>query len=248
IFQVGSVLLALLWLVGPRAGRTRLDGLLGLYLLGTALPLVGLGKVGSNHNHWMEFAAAGAVVATASLWAAAATRWRALAGGLVLALHVGAVVPLVDVTVLKGVWEQRGVAAIAPDAARAAGFAGVVERVRAEPREVIANPLDVIVLAGRPVLLEPYLFSIFHSQGLWSPEPIVERLCTGGVGLVVTNYPLEQFNPAYHDYTHWPAPVYRAMLEAFARESEAGGRFLYVPRSGGPDPAASDGVCARYRG
>jgi hypothetical protein len=244
LFQIGPLLLAALWLFAPRAGRTRLDSLLALYLLGTALPLVGLGKVGSNHNHWLEFAVATSVVATVALWAVAETRWRALLAALLLALHAAALVPLVNVTALKGLWEQRSLAAVEPDAGRAAAFQQLVERVRAEPRDVVANPLDVIVLAGRPVLLEPYLFSIFHSQGLWSPDPIVGWLCTRRVGLIVTDHPLEQFNPSYHGYTHWPAPVYGAMLEAFARESHVGGRYVYVPRAV-PVPGP---ICDRHGG
>ena len=237
IFQTGPILLVLLWLVAPRAGRTSLDGLLALYALSAALPLVGLGKVGSNHNHWMEFAAAASIVATACLWSLAHTRWRALAAGLTLALYLAALVPLVDTAAFRA-------PSLRPDRQRSAEFARLVERVRAEPRDVLANPLDVIVLAGRPVLLEPYLFSIFHSQRLWSPDPMVARVCTGQVGLVITDYPLERFNPSYHDYAHWPEPVYQAMVDAFVREAATGGRFVYVPRPGLSESVPRGGICA----
>jgi hypothetical protein len=247
IFQTGPLLLVLAWSVAPRRRRSRLDALLGLYWLATGLPLVGLGKVGSNHNHWLEFAAATAVLGTAGLWAVAATRWRTLAATLALALPLAAVVPLVDVGALKGVW-RRGLIAIRPDEARSAELARLVERVRAEPGDVLANPLDVIVLAGRPVLLEPYLFSIFHSQGLWRPDPIVTRLCRGQVGLVVSDYPLELTNPHYHGFAHWPWPVYDAIREAYAHESTTAGRYVYVPRPEVVAQPPAGGVCTTAQG
>jgi hypothetical protein len=41
--------------------------------------------------------------------------------------------------------------------------------VRHEPGGVLAEPMDVIVLAGRPVLLEPFIYNLLLQAGRWRP-------------------------------------------------------------------------------
>lgn len=232
LFQAGPLALALLWLVARLSdGFAEPDRLLALYWGGSILPLVGMGKVGSNHNHWLELALATSVLATLALWGLAGQRWCAMLASLLLAAHLAAVVPLVDV--------ESSLGYSGPEPVRVDEFARLIERVRSEPGDVLANPLDVIVLAGRPILLEPYLFSIFERQGLWRSDPIVERICGRAVGMVVTDQPLELINPGYHGYTHWPGPVYDAIRQTMVRESVTAGRYIYTPRQWPIEEAAT---------
>ncbi len=143
------------------------------------LPLVGLGKVGSNSNYWIELAAATSVLATAGTWSRLGHHGvhtsPSSARVPILLLGMNAVL----VTPLIGSFARHLPDMLELREARSYELAGVVERVRAEPGEVLANPLDVVVLAGRPILFEPYVFNILESQGTWDPSPIVGRICAG---------------------------------------------------------------------
>jgi hypothetical protein len=109
-------------------------------------------------------------------------------------------------------------------------FAALVERVRTEPNAVLADPLDVVVLADRPPLLEPVLFSIFELDGRWSSDALISRICDGGVGLLVLNMPLEAA-ATYVPYgiPWWPVSVMRALTARMIPAGQVAGRFLYVP-------------------
>src|SRR5439155_17145966 len=64
-FQAGPLALAGLYVVDRVRNHERFqDNLPAHYWLATILPLVGLAKVGASYNHWMEFAASTAVLAT----------------------------------------------------------------------------------------------------------------------------------------------------------------------------------------
>jgi hypothetical protein len=236
LFQGGPIAVAILYLLDrTRHRQTAEDELLALFWGASLLPLVGLAKVGSNHNHWIEFAAATSVLATLGLWAGL-RRWvvdtnraGAIAPLLLLAVHVATVASLVDTAAL------RGPSALRPDPGRVEAFTTLVERVRSEPAAVLANPLDVVTLAGRPVLFEPYIFSILQTEGRWDPAPIVDRICGGDVGLLVLDYPLEVANTAYHGYAHWPWPIFAALEGTMHRRGTLAERFIYTPRARSPD-------------
>jgi hypothetical protein len=109
-------------------------------------------------------------------------------------------------------------------------FGKLIERVRSEPREVLADPPDVVVLAGRRNLLELYFSAIRHSQGQWNPDPLVRRICRGEVGLLVLRYKLESdARGIYQGYPYWPPPILAALRESMEFQTEQAGRFLYVP-------------------
>ena len=234
LFQAGPIAVALLYLLErARHRRAAEDELLALYWGATLLPLVGLAKVGSNHNHWIEFAAATSALATLGLWAGlrhwpvAANRAGAAVPFVLLGLHVAAVAPLVDTAAL------RSPRTLAPDPERVVAFAALVERVRMEPAAVLANPLDVVTLAGRPALLEPYIFSILESEGRWDSGPLIERICAGDVGLLVVDYPIELSNTAFHGHVHWPWPIFEVLEAAMTPRVSMAERYLYTPRPPG---------------
>ena len=159
--------------MGPKPGAE----LLAFYWLASLLPLVGLGKVGSSQNYWIELAAVTAVLATLGTW----SRLRENAGRihrgarppavpiLLLGVTLAAVMPGLTTAALSGLSEPR------PSPGPAEAFDELVARVRSEPREVLAEPLDVVVLAGRPILLEPTIFGILQRAGSWDAGPLVRR-------------------------------------------------------------------------
>jgi hypothetical protein len=230
--QAGPALAAAAFLGSARRRRSSEDDLLVVYWAATLLPLLGLTKVGSNYNYWMEFAAITAVLAAAAVWWACepSPNGRAIRFGaalsLALWLHVAVVSPLIITALAVRVRHLPAAAAIP---AGTTTFADLVERVRAEPRQVLANPADVVVLAERPLLFEPYVFSILEREGQWDPAALVEQICVGGIGLLVVDSPLESAGPSFHGYSHWPAPVLDALRQTMVLEARYGDRLLYVP-------------------
>jgi len=206
------------------------DPLVVFWLVSLLLLPVGLSKVGSNWNYWIDTAAATAVLATRSVWQLALPAGgigfgrMATSAGLValLGLPMWLPKPAADLgTVLNNM--------VQPDQRQATEFARVLERVRTEPREVLAEPLDIVTLAGREILFEPYIFSILHRQGQWDASPAVRQICTGQVGLLVLDHPLQDPPWEYHGYPHWPAPVLEALRASMRLDKMQARLFLYVP-------------------
>jgi hypothetical protein len=221
-FLGAAIAVALGWvLIRIGAGGTISEDLTVLYWGASFLPLIGLAKIGSNHNYWIELAATTAVLAAGAL-AAAGRRWRSFA-------DERALVPVLLI-LAGGIWAAHflGLPSI-PTPESNAGLDEVVSRVRAEPGPVLAEPLDVVALAGRDIVLEPYLFSILASEGRWDPGPLVQRICSHEIGLAVLGNPLDAPGPSYQGYAFWPAPILDALRASMVLDSVRAGRFLYVP-------------------
>jgi hypothetical protein len=52
---------------------------------------------------------------------------------------------------------------------RSAEFGDMLSLVRAEPGDVIGDPLDLVVLSEHPILIEPVIYSILYANGGWDP-------------------------------------------------------------------------------
>jgi hypothetical protein len=238
LFQAGPLGVTGLYLASrPRTSPGTERELLVFYWVASLLPLVGLAKVGSNlGNYWIELAAITAVLATLGTWTGLRTRavrWeRARAVGPILLLVANVTV----VTLLAGASARFGLSVLgsSPKATGAEELISVIERVRSEPGEVSAEPLDVVVLAGRPVLFEPYIFSILHREGRWDAGPLARSICAGELKLLVLDQRLDSTDNGLHGYTHWPPPILAALRQTMVLESEQAGRFLYVPRENAP--------------
>jgi hypothetical protein len=231
-YQGVPLALALLPVLGrARPWRSWLsDPVVLFWLASLAFLPVGLAKVGSNWNYWIESAAATAVLASCGIWRFALrggtprlSRLAALVGLLaVLASPRWLVPPAADLGTVLDRMRQ-------PDQRQVTEFAAVLERVRAEPRGVLSEPLDIVMLAGRDILLEPYIFSILNQQGRWDPAPAVRQICTGQIGLLVLDHRLEGPDWETDGYNHWPTEVLDALRATMQLERSQASLFLYVP-------------------
>jgi hypothetical protein len=110
-----------------------------------------------------------------------------------------------------------------------ADFDALVDRVRRAPSGVLAEPMDVLVLADRPVLLEPFIYNLLLSAGQWHPEQLVTRICTGQIGLLVLAYPLDVGAHMTDGlYALWPAPVMDALQASMALDARQAERYVYT--------------------
>jgi len=233
LYQGAALALALVPVV-TRArplGSFLRDPLVLFWLVSLAPLPVGLAKVGSNWNYWIEAAAATAVLASGGVWLLVAR------GGVPVIARIGAAVGLLALAA-SPLWlppqadDLQTVVnrTLHPDQRQATEFAAVLERVRTEPRAVLAEPLDIVTLGGRELLLEPYVFSILNRQGRWDAEPMVRLICTGQVGLLVLDHPLEGPDWQTDGYNHWPTAVLDALRATMQLERAQASLYLYVPR------------------
>jgi hypothetical protein len=214
--------------------------LLVLYWVAASLSLVLLGNIGANHNYWIEFAAVTAVLAARGAARLIAVSKpviaAAAAAGLVVGLGLVSGGPGGVVDLARGARSDvRDMLTLPVDI----DFNALVERVRKEPGAVIAEPMDVVVLAGRPVLLEPFVYNLMVDEGRWRPDSLVASICSGEVRLAVLAYPLDvaaQMTDGLHAL--WPPTVIASLQGTMQLEGIEASRYVYTPR-----PASAAGVC-----
>jgi hypothetical protein len=228
------LVLAAVYLVVDRPWHSRNGRLVVVYWVATSVSLVGIAKIGANHNYWIELAAATAILAARGAAAVvhASNPLSALVGAVALMLVLGSTIGGPPGWVASARAARADVrSALQP--ASDAEFDMLVDRVRREPGLVIAEPLDVVVLAGRSVVLEPFIYSILLDLGQWRAESLVDRICNGDVALVVLAYPLE-VGASMTDGLHalWPMPVMAALQDTMSLESMHANRYVYRQRDG----------------
>lgn len=189
----------------------------------------GLRMLGASHNYWIELAAITAVLASVRIWSyvghhgPALNTAGALASILLISANVTVVLPLV-----VGVTGPGSLHALSQSLRDAEQFRIAIERVRSEPRDVLASPADLTALAGRPTLYEPHVYNLLYSLGRWDPAPLVGQICAGGVGLLVTSHPLQSDHVDDAPPPGWPAPIVAALRETMVLEREQAGRYFYT--------------------
>jgi len=123
-------------------------------------------------------------------------------------------------------------------------FAAELARLTSPQAAVLAQDLDVVQGAGRPVYLnDPYVFSILRGNGAWEPSALVEAVRRKQFEAIVLNRPVEVLRPDEW-ITLWIEPASAAIREnyvlASVLRSEENYRFyeteryFYVPRAPSP--------------
>jgi hypothetical protein len=239
------ILLAGVYLGLGRPWQTKHSRLLVMYWAASSISLLGIGKIGANNNYWIEFAAATAILAARGAWCVLSISKHRLAAlcaaALILSVGVQLGGPPALLASARAIRSDVGSLLASPSDPE---FDTLVERVRSEPRTVLAEPMDVLVLGGRPVSFEPFIYSIRMDIGRWQPDGLVARICTGEIGLVVLGYSLE-VGTSLTDGLHalWPRPVMAALHHSMALETVTAGRYVYSPRP--PPVPISPGIPSR---
>jgi hypothetical protein len=234
-------LLALTFVIATRAWKRTTPRLLLFYWLSTAIPIVGIVKLGANRNYWLEFAAATAVLASLAIWTCLAPRRRSLRSFasllpvLLLAVQLAILAPARLVTdrsfdTIPYSWvlsrELFGRLAF-----QTSGFDNLVNALRKEPGPVLAENVDVAVLSDHPVLFEPFAFSMLERQGRWNSGPLVDDICSGRIALLVLTYTIDSNNSpvGMQDYPMWPRSVMAALRSVMQLADTRDWHFLYRP-------------------
>jgi hypothetical protein len=234
-YQIGALAAGLLYVANKRTIREVRSDLLAIYWGATFLPLVGLAKIGAYHNYWIELAASSSILAVVAVnqIRASCSRWTASTVRMWSSVFIvtGVLIAL-PATVVDDV---TGVLALQSHQARADALYQVIDRVRNERGEVLAEPYDSLVLADRPVLLDTVIFSIRLQDGRWDPTPLVADICRGTVSAVILDGSLEAVaGRSEVGISWWPGPVIAALEQHMELDEQIGSRFVYRYR---PDSA-----------
>ena len=224
--QLVPIVLGASYVLATRAWARSSDRLLILYWLAAAIPVLGIGKAGASTNYSLEFAAAGAILGALGAWYA--TRCVSRLASLGLGFGMAYAVLTISAGTLQATWAST-LELHNTTEQNAGEFRQLVDRVRREPRLVLAEPADVVTLAGKPVLLEPLLASFFLDAGQYDPGPLVQRICRGDVGLAVLARPMDlQVDQTYDGHRVWPLPILQALMQTMQLDGMQAGRAVYV--------------------
>jgi hypothetical protein len=237
------------YLVARQPWRSCPERLLVLYWLVSAIGLVGLFKVGANHNYWLEFAAATTMLAALGLAALLYKAPRVLSrvGAIGLPLGLALLFGRGGMEMLAGGYGgvrseaytvQQDLTAIARPSDDV-DLALLIDRIRLEPGDVLADPADVVVLANRHIELEPLIYTVLLDESKWSPSALVRRICAGSVSLVVLGAPLETADSTqFGAFGTWPPPVVQALRQTMTLQAFQAQRYVYSRRAGGAGSCA----------
>jgi hypothetical protein len=171
-----------------------------VYMLASLLNFVAIGKAGSAENYLLEPLAAfalgiGMAVGRLNMNMVRSKHWRFSAAMLSLmaaaivmhGIHVSRWSP-----VILGVAKNPG-----PEDFAAA--AEVTRELDAAEGEVIAELGGYSLLAGYPVVFQPFIMSELARQGKWNSDPFVKDLRRGRFAVIVTNHEVASgtFTDAY---------------------------------------------------
>lgn len=249
VAQAVPTLLAVVYVVSRRAWRDPALRLLVFYWLSSMISVVGIIKVGANHNYWIELAGANAVLCALCIWTCLRADPRPI-------WAIASVVPLVLLGLQLGLLApyrfivDRPSDVVAPSwtlnipqltALLQAGppFRELSDHLREEKNPVLAEGMDAAVLSDHPVEFEPFAFSMLEYEGRWNSQPLVDDICAGRIHLLVLSYPIE--NDSYpiglREFPMWPNSVMRALRSSMKLERVEANHWLYRPAMP-PDPAA----------
>jgi len=191
VTQGGAALLAALFVVRARDWREPRLRLIVTYWLTSLISVAGIVKVGANHNYWIEFAAPTAVLATLGISRGLGPTTQgpsAVTSMLPIWLFAGVLGILTparlfvrrDEALIPASWTLR-LDQLAELRAENGEFTSLVREVQLQrgPGEVLAESLDIVVLADRAPLFEPFAYSMLEEEGRWNSQPLVDDICTG---------------------------------------------------------------------
>ncbi len=200
------------------AGPARVRGwrLLLPYTAGAALSGLTIGKVGSNINYLLEFCAAMSLAVGATLaWQRRAPRLRhAIMLGLALQLFL----------LLPGLSYQL-FSQFRLDSR--ADLALVAERIRSADGPVLADEdLGQLVLAGRPLLFQPFEMTQLARAGMWDQAPLLAAIERQEYALIL----IFQFPALPLDRDRWTAEMRAVIDQRYTAAEQIGYTVVYRPK------------------
>jgi hypothetical protein len=239
MLQTAQVVAAILLLVRRGRGqRGSVHRLLVYYWLAALVPLLGLGKVASWHNYWIEWSVPTALLAVAGIQAAMSYPRRGVGSRAAFAVAACALAGSVAMATVVAAWSSGSAIDASRDRVeREAAIADVIACVKAAPGEAIAMPMDVVVLAGKRLFIDAAIHKFLADDGQLSTAPLLQTIRSGGVGVVVMDLRSDT-----DQWIHgagqpiWREDVLQALRDSMTLRSEKAGRLIYTPKGNQPPP------------
>ena len=198
------------------AARTESWRLLLPYTVGAALSALTIGKVGSNINYLLELCAA------LSLAAGAAVAWLRHAPRRRYALMLG--LALQAFLLLPGLSYQL-FSQFRLDSR--ADMALVGQRIRAADGPVLADEdIGQLVLAGRPLLFQPFELTQLARVGMWDQAPLLDAIERQEYALIL----IFKFPGLPLDRDRWTDQMRAVINRRYAEVEQIGFTEVYRPR------------------
>lgn len=212
VFLVGGGL----FLLGGWLGGRRYWWLVAPYIVGAVVVALTISKVGSDINYLYELSAAFCLAAGALVaWFARIPVLRAL-------LLVGLAW---QVFTAQGLSESKYAPIIAERVFHVAEVDALYERIQAIETPVIADEyIGLLVLAGKPILFQPFEMSQLAQAEMWDDEPFLAAL-DGGVYPTVLLYQTYR-NPTLR-YERWTPEMLRILNDRFRAAGQTAETTIY---------------------
>ena len=220
-----------------RDGEGHNARLLGLYFVFAALISITAGKVGAYVNYMLQPLAASCLLSAVAYDRLephlGSARGRAAWVALWLVVVVSLLLRLLDPMARAGGAETRWRRRFEAEQAQA------VALIRRTPGDVLSEIVGLPLVAGRPVLLEPFEFSQMAVVGNWDERPVVRDIERHRFSLII----LKWWNPSHpapdkwgtYGNGCWTRAMTRAMRRHYHLAATAGELYFMKPNE--PPPA-----------
>jgi hypothetical protein len=175
-----------------RSTRVRAAFCASVFAIAGMATSIGIGKAGSGPNYFLEWDTAFAILAGSFLAAAHASVgishakvWRTAAVALSLIWFLSSGPFVYRSFVTSDFMKQRSRVYLA-------SYGQLVPWIHNQERMVLSEDMTLLVMAGKPVPMEPAIFYELSQTGAWDQRPFVERIRRKELAAVIVIHELDQ--------------------------------------------------------
>lgn len=225
IFELPFVMIVVAYL---GFARRKDDMLFALYLAATAWHLFATAKAGSASNYLLEpQAALSIMVGLALQWLLAKKRLPFTNRPL---WNRFAFIGLVYLAIITVFTSGELLVRVANASEARVTLPRLTKIVKSVPGPVLSDDISLLVLAGKPVYFEPFLFSLLAKEGKWDPRPLVARIRAQEYDLLVLGHELSRPLSPYHGIESWHNDLWSEMRAQYQLVHQVGPFYVYEPK------------------
>ncbi len=237
LFYLGAGLLAGMWFVCRESSLSLLPHistawpLVAAYLVGASLSSLTIGKIGSNVNYYLELCAALSLVAGyAVFWVDTQQPWHTVRF-LALAYLVMQVALMLPVTFNQYISDIRIHYDRLPELHR------LEENItRACPPVLADENMDLLVLNGIPLYIQPFEVTQLANDGKWDQEPLLRSIRNKEFSLILIHY----WQGKYQPVERWTPLMFQEISRNYVVSEMLANTRVYRPA----DAPAVDAPCS----
>jgi len=208
--------------------RRKDDMLFALYLAATAWHLFATAKAGSASNYLLEPQVA------LSIMVGLALQWLLVKKRLPFTnrplWNRFAFIGLVYLAIVTVFTSGELLVRVASASEARVTLPRLTEIVKSVPGPVLSDDISLLVLAGKPVYFEPFLFSLLAKEGKWDPRPLVARIRAQEYDLLVLGHELSRPLSPYHGIESWHNDIWSEMRAQYQLVHQVGPFYVYEPK------------------